>query len=49
MRILRVLHIINVYIIRAIFCKRFFNIVFQFSNKSEHHLNKLRNIYLYRN
>ena len=47
MRILKVLHIIDARAMRAIFYERFFNVVFQFLNKSEHHLNKSRNIHLY--
>ena len=46
MRILKVLHIIDARAMRAIFCERFFNIVFQFLNKSEYHLNRLCNIHL---
>ena len=46
MRILKVSHIIDAQAKRAIFCERFFNVIFQFSNKLKHHLNKSRNIHL---
>ena len=47
MRISKISHIIDAQTMRAIFYKHFFNVAFQFSNKSKHHLNKSRNIYLY--
>ena len=47
MRILKILYIIDARAMRAIFYKRFFNIVFQFLNKSKYYLNISRNIHLY--
>ena len=47
MRISKALYIIDARAMRAVSYKHFFNVTFQFLNKSEYYSDKSRNIHLY--